>query len=82
MAIDTYVYMYVHMYDLEIRPDLTMDYGVSYLERFGKTTHHVSSAAFDRILFIRSCNKDRHNSLDGFEFQIPPQTSMSAALSV
>ena len=66
------------MKEFEFRPDRTTDYGVScpwaskkYPYRpynGGKWCFHFFSVVFDWILLILSCNKNKHESLDEFEF--------------
>ena len=47
----------------------------------GKTSHHVFSAGFDRILFIIAGSEDIHKSFYEYNFgQIPPLTTELAAL--
>ena len=41
---------------------------------WGKRSHRVFSAVFDRILFILAGNKIIHKSLDDFEFWPDPTT--------
>ena len=65
------------MNELEFRPDQTTDYGVScpWASKkypidlyWGKWCFHFFSVVFDWILLILSCNKNKHESLDEFEF--------------
>ena len=71
------------MNEFEFRPDWITDYGVSfpwaskkYPHRLimGKMVFPLFLCCFDWILLILSCNKNKHLSLDEFEFP-PDQTT-------
>ena len=50
-----------------IRTLVSMATDSSHRDIMGKTTHHVFSNAFDRILFILAGKDDMHESLNEFE---------------
>ena len=75
----TYIRAWMSLKFGRIRPQTTELAALEGLKKshsviMGKTTHHIFSAIFHRILFIHASNDDIRESLDAFEIWPDPTT--------